>query len=202
MTVWVGLTGGIGSGKSQAAAVFMSLGVPVIDADAISRSLTAEGGLALPEIRRVWGDEVFEVSGSLNRAALRARVFSSSQDKLQLEAVLHPLIVTQIVKQQQAEPKATVYGVVDVPLLIEQPAFRALVSRVLVVDCSEAEQIRRVVLRNGLPENEVRQIMSTQASRRVRVSHADDVVGNHAGVKELAQKLQRLHVYYQAVLAN
>ena len=202
MTIWIGLTGGIGSGKSQAAAEFSLLGVPVIDADAVSRSLTTENGLALPAIRQTFGDDVFDASGSLNRAALRARVFRSEHDKQELESLLHPLIIAEIERQQQAEPAVTPYGVIDIPLLVEQPAFRRLVSRVLVIDCTEEEQIHRVQLRSGLAKAEICQIMAAQASRRHRLQYADDVVGNHVGVAVLAEKLQRLHGYYQAVSAK
>ena len=199
MTIWIGLTGGIGSGKSQAAAEFSLLGVPVIDADAVSRSLTTENGLALPAIRQTFGDDVFDASGSLNRAALRTRVFRSDHDKQGLESLLHPLIIAEIERQQQAEPAVTPYGVIDIPLLVEQPAFRRLVSRILVIDCAEEEQIRRVQLRSGLAKAEICQIIAAQASRRHRLQYADDVVGNHVGVAVLAEKLQRLHGYYQAV---
>ena len=202
MTIWIGLTGGIGSGKSQAAAEFSLLGVPVIDADAVSRSLTTENGLALPAIRQTFGDDVFDASGSLNRAALRARVFRSDHDKQGLESLLHPLIIAEIERQQQAEPAVTPYGVIDIPLLVEQPAFRRLVSRILVIDCAEEEQIRRVQLRSGLAKAEICQIIAAQASRRHRLQYADDVVGNHVGVAVLAEKLQRLHGYYQAVSAK
>ena len=202
MTIWIGLTGGIGSGKSQAAAEFSLLGVPVIDADAVSRSLTTENGLALPAIRQTFGDDVFDASGSLNRAALRARVFRSEHDKQELESLLHPLIIAEIERQQQAEPAVTPYGVIDIPLLVEQPAFRRLVSRILVIDCAEEEQIRRVQLRSGLAKAEICQIIAAQASRRHRLQYADDVVGNHVGVAVLAEKLQRLHGYYQAVSAK
>ena len=202
MTIWIGLTGGIGSGKSQAAAEFSLLGVPVIDADAVSRSLTTENGLALPAIRQTFGDDVFDASGSLNRAALRARVFRSEHDKQELESLWHLLISAEIERQQQAEPAVTAYGVIDIPLLVEQPAFRRLVSRVLVIDCAEEEQIRRVQLRSGLAKAEICQIIAAQASRRHRLQYADDVVGNHVGVAVLAEKLQRLHGYYQAVSAK
>ena len=197
MTVWIGLTGGIGSGKSQAAAEFLSLGVPVLDADAVSRHLTADHGEALPAIRRVFGDAVFDVSGSLNRAALRERVFASEATKKDLEALLHPLIAMKI-RQRQQEELGALYGIVDIPLLVERVAFRRLVDRVLVIDCTEAEQVRRVSLRSGLDEMEVRRIMATQADRCSRLRQADDVLGNHADIATLAEKVHRLHAYYTA----
>ncbi|MCP1659110.1 dephospho-CoA kinase [Neisseria perflava] len=198
MTVWIGLTGGIGSGKSQAAAEFAKLGVPHIDADAVSRSLTAEGGAALPAIRARFGDGLFDEQGRLNRAALRDLVFRRPQAKAELEAVMFPLILAEI-RAQQAAYAGAVYGIVDTPLLIEQPPFLALVSRVLVVDVAEATQIRRVQQRSGLSEDEIRRIIAAQALRRQKLLYADDVLDNEGSVAELAAKIGRLHRYYQAV---
>lgn len=195
MTVWVGLTGGIGSGKSQAAAEFVALGVPHIDADALSRSLTADNGKALPAIRETIGAHVFESEGRLNRAALREEVFRRPQTKAMLEALMFPLILQEIRLQQAQYPDA-IYGIVDVPLLVENPPFLALVQRVLVIDVDETTQIERVKQRNSLSEDEIRRIMASQASRRERLLHADDVIKNDGNLNELAEKIQRLHRYY------
>lgn len=199
MAVWVGLTGGIGSGKSQAAAEFVKLGVPHIDADAVSRSLTAEGGKALPEIRNAIGSHVFDKQGRLNRAALRDEVFRRPQTKAILESLMHPLIL-EAIRLQQAQYAAAVYGVIDVPLLIENPPFRALVQRVLVIDVAEATQIERVKQRSGLGEEEIRRIIGNQATRRERLLHADDVLSNEGTPAALAEKIQRLHRYYRHTL--
>ena len=195
MTVWVGLTGGIGSGKSQAAAEFVALGVPHIDADALSRSLTADNGKALPAIREAIGAHVFESEGRLNRAALREEVFRRPQTKAILESLMFPLILAEIRLQQAQYPDA-IYGIVDVPLLVENPPFLALVERVLVIDVDEATQIERVKQRSGLSEEEIRRIMHTQATRRERLRQADDVVKNEGSLNELSEKIQRLHRYY------
>ncbi|RPD90851.1 dephospho-CoA kinase [Neisseria weixii] len=195
MTVWVGLTGGIGSGKSQAAAEFVALCVPHIDADALSRSLTADNGKALPAIRETIGEHVFESEGRLNRAALRDEVFRRSQTKAILEALIFPLILAEI-RLQQAQYPDKIYGIIDVPLLVEKPPFLALVQRVLVIDVDEATQIERVKQRSGLSEDEIRRIMASQAPRRERLLHADDVVKNDGSLNNLAEKIQRLHRYY------
>ena len=198
MTVWIGLTGGIGSGKSQAAAEFVRLGVPHIDADALSRSLTVDGGAALPAIRQAFGDAVFDSESRLNRAALRDEVFRRPEARQQLEQILHPLILAAIQAQQQQYTDAA-YGIIDIPLLVEQAHFLALVERVLVVDVEEATQIRRVQARSALAEEEVRRIIATQAPRRQRLLYADDILCNEGSADELAEKVQRLHRFYQAV---
>lgn len=199
MTAWVGLTGGIGSGKSQAAAEFVRLGVPHIDADVISRNLTAAGGQALPAIRKAFGGGVFDAQGLLDRAALRDFVFRRPQSKEILEGLMFPLILDEIRCRQGRCPQA-VYGVVDVPLLIENPQFLALADRVLVIDVAEDVQIRRVRQRSGLDESEIRRIVRAQVSRRDRLLHADDVLVNEGSVNELAEKVGRLHMFYSHTL--
>ncbi|MCS4534181.1 dephospho-CoA kinase [Neisseria montereyensis] len=197
MAYWVGLTGGIGSGKSQVAAAFADAGVPVIDADVISRGLTADNGKALPEIRKQFGAGVFDQEGRLNRAQLRDLVFRRPEAKQQLEALMFPLILSEIKTQQQKYAQA-VYGVIDIPLLIERPEFMALISRVAVVDTSEQNQIDRVRRRSSLEDTEIRRIMASQASRKERLLVADDVLPNNGTVQALVDKVGRLHRYYQA----
>lgn len=199
MTVWVGLTGGIGSGKSQAAAEFVALGVPHIDADALSRSLTADNGKALPAICEIIGAHVFESEGRLNTSSRNAARFRRPQTKVMLETLMFPLILQEIRLQQAQYPDA-IYGIVDVPLLVENPPFLALVQRVLVIDVDEATQIERVKQRSGLSEDEIRRIMASQATRRERLLHADDVIKNDGSLNELAEKIQRLHRYYTHTL--
>ncbi|WP_416191342.1 dephospho-CoA kinase [Neisseria sp. CCUG12390] len=195
MTVWIGLTGGIGSGKSQAAAEFVKLGVPHIDADALSRCLTADNGKALPTIRETIGAHVFDDKGRLNRTALREEVFRRPQIKAILESIMFPLILEEIRLQQAQYPDA-IYGIIDVPLLVENPPFLALVQRVLVVDADESTQIERVKQRSGLSEEEIRRIIRSQISCRERLLYADDVIKNEGSLTELAEKIQRLHRYY------
>ncbi len=198
MTLWIGLTGGIGSGKSSIAQMFAELGVPIIDADAISRSLTAENGEALPAIRQLFGDEVFDSEGRLNRMTLREEVFRRPQSKKQLENLLLPLILNKIQLQKQ-QLTSSAYGIVDVPLLVENPAFKAETDRILVVDVPESVQIKRVHQRNGFSEEQTRQIMATQASRSDRLLHADDVLDNTHSLEEAKIKVARLHQYYQSI---
>lgn len=196
MAAWIGLTGGIGSGKSQVAFEFKQLGIPHIDADEISRGLTAENGQALPLIHAEFGEGVFDQIGRLNRVALRDIVFKAPKMKEKLEALLFPLIYEEIQWQQNQYSQA-VYGIVDIPLLIEKPLFLSLVTRVLVVDVCEATQIHRVRQRSGLGEEEILRIMATQSSRRNRCLRADDVLSNEGSVEDLAKKVKRLHSFYQ-----
>ena len=192
MTVWIGLTGGIGSGKSQVAADFSALGVPRIDADAISRQLTqTTGSMALQQIRHQFGDDVLTVSGCLNRAYMRERVFVDGQAKAQLEAILHPLIFAEIERQQQDFQAA--YGVVEIP------TFQSLVERILVVTCPENIRVQRVMTRNGLTEATVRAIMATQASDEARLRVADDVIANTGSLQDLQQAVEMQHRAYLAL---
>ncbi len=195
MTHWIGLTGGIGSGKTAASDCFMALGVPILDADEISRQMTAKNGQALPQMREVWGDQLFLASGELDRAYLRAVIFSNDEHKKQLEAILHPLILAEIEKRQQQETAA--YGIVSVPLLTELPQFLALVERVLLIDCDEDIQIKRVMARSGLDKAQVQAIMQQQASRTERLAIADDVIVNHADIQTLEHQVLQLHQQYQ-----
>lgn len=198
MTVWIGLTGGIGSGKSQVAADFSALGVPRIDADAISRQLTqTAGSMALQQIRQQFGDAALTVSGCLNRAYMREMVFADEQAKAQLEAILHPLIFAEIERQQKGFQ--TAYGVVEIPTLVEHPIFQSLVKRILLVTCPESVRVQRVMARNGLTEAAVRAIMASQASDEVRVRVADDVIANIGSLKDLQQAVERQHRAYLAL---
>lgn len=196
MTVWIGLTGGIGSGKSQVAAEFVRLGVPHIDADAISHSLTDGHGVALPAICRAFGEGVLDEHGFLNRSALRELVFRRPQAKEMLEQIMYPLILDAIRAEQHNYPEAA-YGVLDVPLLIERPAFLDLVQRVLVVDVAETTQMSRVQQRSGMSEEEIHRIMATQATRRQRLLQADDVLKNEGSLNDLAVKVARLNQFYR-----
>jgi dephospho-CoA kinase len=191
----VGLTGGIGSGKSTVADCFASLGVPVIDTDVIARELTAAGGTALAQIRAAFGDAVMRADGSLDRAALRRLVFADNAARLQLEAILHPRI-----RQVVAEVLATLnapYALVVIPLLVETGGYRDLLNRVLVVDCPEATQIERVMARNGLTRGEVAAILAAQAGRAERLAASDDVIVNTASPAALAGEVEALDGRYR-----
>jgi dephospho-CoA kinase len=193
----VGLTGGIGSGKSTVADGFASLGVPVIDTDVIARELTAPGGAALAQIRAAFGDTVMQADGTLDRAALRRRVFADSAARRQLEAILHPRI-RQAVEAALATLTAP-YVLIVIPLLVETGGYRDVLDRVLVVDCPEDVQIERVMARNGLTRDEVAAILAAQAGRAERLAAADDVIVNTASSEALRAEVGALHRRYQAL---
>ena len=196
MTAWVGLTGGIGSGKSQAAACFALLGVPVIDADAVSRILTqTPDSEALRRIRQTFGYSVIDSAGCLNRAAMREYVFADEQARQRLEAILHPLIYREI-ERQKAACTAAPYGIIELPTLTEHPIFLRLVQRVLLVQSDEKTRMQRVMARNGLTEAAVRAIMQAQAGDEQRLALADDCLVNQGSPEDLSQAVQRQHRIY------
>ena len=175
----LGVTGGIGSGKSTVCALLANKGIPVIDADAISRACTAPGGAALPAIAQAFGDAVFEAPGILNRTAMRALVFDQPQARVQLQALLHPLIAAEIERQAgQAALRSPPCIAFDIPLLVESKRWRSVLDRVLVVDCRPQTQISRVMQRSGLTEESVQKIMAAQSSRATRLQCADYVLFN------------------------
>lgn len=177
----IGLTGGIGSGKSTVAQLLGENGAVIIDADALSRSLTAAGGLAIPQIETAFGSEAIDESGALDRAFMRNLVFQDPGARQRLEAIIHPLI-THLTERQalQAEACGASLLVFDVPLLVESGRWRQQVDAVLVVDCEESTQIQRVIARNGLERPAIEKIMAAQASREQRRSAADYVIYNDA----------------------
>ncbi len=179
--IWrIGLTGGIGSGKSTVAAMLAARGAAVIDADAISRSLTAPGGRAMALIGQTFGPEMIDAQGAMNRQAMRERVFQNAEAKKQLEAIVHPL-VSQITSEQthaavQSGQRVLVF---DVPLLVESgERWRKQVDRVIVVDCETDTQKQRVMARSGLAAEEIDRIVGLQASRAQRLTCADVVIFN------------------------
>ena len=192
----VGLTGGIGSGKSTIASLFTMRGVPVIDTDEIARSLTEPGQEAFIEIVRIYGDTILDEGRRIDRHKLRERVFDNADDRRRLENILHPRIRT-IVREKLAALEAP-YGILVVPLLVES-GFTDLVDRVLVVDTFENVQIQRTAARTGLSELEIRKIMSTQASRAQRLQQANDVIENNADRKQLEGEVERMHQWYQSL---
>ena len=179
----LGLTGGIGSGKSTVALRLQQRGATLIDADAISRSLTAAGGAALPVIAQMFGEDLIDAEGALNRARMRELVFTSTQARQQLEGILHPLIAAQTQQQHAAAMAAGSKLIVhDIPLLVESGRRRQELDGVLVVDCREETQIQRVISRSGLSADAVQSIMKAQASRAQRLSAADWVLYNDDGI--------------------
>lgn len=192
----VGLTGGIGSGKSTVADLFAGQGVPVIDTDVIARTLTAPGGMALDAVRAAFGDQVMQADGSLDRAALRRRVFSDADARHQLEAILHPRI--RLAVEQQLATLAAPYVLIVIPLLVETGAYQEVLDRVLLVDCPEDQQIARVMARSGLTLDEVKAILAAQAARAARLAIADDVISNTASPEALRTQVAALHRRYLA----
>lgn len=176
----IGLTGGIGSGKSTVARLLQARGAAVIDADAIARNVTAAHGAAMPAITRAFGAEFITPDGALDRERMRAHVFSQPQAKQALEAIIHPLVAQETQRQTQAAIANGNHTVVyDVPLLVEAgPRWRPQVDRVLVIDCLEETQIQRVMARNGLSREAVQAIISAQASRNQKLAAADWVIDN------------------------
>ena len=196
MPFCVGLTGGIASGKSSAAALFEELGAAVVDTDAIAHELTRPGTSAMAAIRDAFGPAYLAADGSLERAKMRQLVFSDPAAKAKLEAILHPLIRerarARIVAAQQP------YVIVVVPLLVETDAYRDLIERILVVDCREELQVARAMQRSQLKESEVRAILAAQLPRTERLGRADDVVDNNGDIEALRQQIQKLHAKYLA----
>jgi len=197
VTFVVGLTGGIGSGKSAAAEHFARLGAAVVDTDAIAHELTRAGGAAIPAIRAQFGDAVIAPDGAMDRAKMRALVFADPQAKKRLEALLHPMIRAEA-ERRIAAARAP-YVVLVVPLLVESGNYRSRVQRVLVVDCPEALQIARVVARSGLAPAEVEAIIRSQASREARLAAADDVIDNSGDLAALHKQVEKLHALYLAL---
>lgn len=194
MPFCVGLTGGIGSGKSRAAALFAEAGAAVVDTDAISHELTGANGAAMADIRTTFGAAAVAADGSMNRAAMRARVFGNPEERQRLENLLHPLIRerARVRVLQSAAP----YTLLVVPLLLETGAYRDLIDRVLVVDCPESRQIARAMARSGLSEDAVRAIMAAQLPRAERLTRADDVIRNDGDMVQLQTQVLNLHRQY------
>lgn len=179
-TLRIGLTGGIGSGKSTVASMLSNMGAVVMDADAISRQLTAPGGKALEAIAQTFGSHMIGADGAMDRQAMRALVFANPGARQQLEAIIHPLVTQTIRQQAQAAVDAGARAVVlDIPLLVEgADRWRKEVDKILVVDCTEDTQIERVMQRSGLQREEVQRIIAQQASREQRAQIADVLLFN------------------------
>ncbi|MEY3675159.1 MAG: hypothetical protein RJB47_1867, partial [Pseudomonadota bacterium] len=177
----IGLTGGIGSGKSTLGQMLQERGYPLINADEISHALTAAQGAAIEPIRERFGPEFIAADGALDRARMRQLVFNDAAAKQRLQAVLHPLILAGIQNAEASiKDKGNSLVVIDIPLLVESAHWRAVLQQVIVVDCEEETQVARVMQRNKLSAAEVRQIMANQASRERRLAAADMVVFNNS----------------------
>jgi dephospho-CoA kinase len=189
----IGLTGGIGCGKSTVSNLFCQLGIPIIDADEISRQLVQKGQPALIQLKHVFGAEILLDNGELNRAYLKNYIFKNLKAKQQLESILHPLIFQEITNQIHAISAS--YCIISVPLLFETHA-EFLVDRILVIDCDEKTQIARVTKRDNLPLQQIRAILTSQVSSEFKQTHADDIINNSNNNTELAAQVKKLHNFY------
>ena len=195
----IGLTGGIASGKSAAAAVFAGLGVPVIDSDVIAREVVAPGSPGLAAIRARFGEGVLQADGQLDRRALRAQVFADPTARRELEALTHPLIRERMAAQSAAAGGP--YQIHAIPLLVEGGARRPGIDRVLVIDCPEEIQVQRVMARDRVDEAGALAVLAAQASRAQRLAAADDVIVNDQGLETLREAVVTLHQRYLGLAA-
>jgi dephospho-CoA kinase len=194
----IGLTGGIGSGKSTAAELLARAGAGVIDTDAIAHALTAPGGAAMRSLIGEFGPAIATKNGALDRAAMREMAFADPTVRRRLEAILHPMIHAEVDRQIAALAPTFPYLVLVVPLLIETGTYRERIDRLAVVDCPEALQIARVRARSQLPEATIRAILAAQASREARLAAADDIIDNSTTLSALTAQLEALHQRYLA----
>ena len=190
----IGLTGGIGSGKTTVANLFGELGAAIIDTDAIAHQLTVPGGAAIAAIRTAFGDDFITAEGAMDRGKMRAHVFADVDARKQLESILHPLIRSETARAA-AEARGD-YLIFVVPLLVESQQWRHRTSRILVVDCSEEVQISRVMQRNAMSRAQVEAIMAAQATRADRLAAADDIIENNLDTAALMPQIAALHARY------
>ena len=195
----IGLTGGIGSGKSTVTALFATRGVPVIDTDEIAHRLSQPGQAAFDEIVRDFGEVILDENRRIDRNRLRERVFDNNDERRRLETILHPHI--RAAAQEKLAELSAPYCILVVPLLIES-GFQDLTNRILVVDAHENMQIQRTAARSGMTEAEIRKIMSAQASRAQRLQKADDVIDNNSDRKKLEAEVERIHQWYLSLAAT
>lgn len=191
----VALTGGIGSGKSEAARQFAQLGVPVVDTDIIAHELTAAGSPILNEIKRMFGTEVLNNDGSLNRGNLRTHVLNNPTERLRLEGLLHPAIydrALELIKDNESKLQPQ-YQILVIPLLFENKRYHSVIDEILVIDCDESIQISRAMARSKLTAEEVKALMAAQASRKTRLNGANEVIENNGSLAELTENVNKLH---------
>lgn len=196
----IGLTGGIGSGKSAVSAQFARYGVPIIDTDVIAHQLTQPQGAAIPALLDAFGAQAIDDDGAMNRAVMRQWVFERPALRQQLESILHPMILAE--SQRQIQQLSGGYAVVAVPLLFEHRHFLSLVDRVLVVDCPESVQIQRVQARSALAVAQIMAIMQSQCSRAHRLEHGHDVIDNSGTFDDLSLQVTEKHRYYSSLCSS
>jgi dephospho-CoA kinase len=191
----IGMTGGIGSGKTEATKLFTELGVPIVDADIMSHELTARGQVTLKEIAQAFGQDILNDDGDLNRTALRKKVFANSEARKSLEDILHPAIFNKALEALKKNASAP-YQILAIPLLFESDRYLEIISRSLVIDSPIEMQITRASKRDGLLEADIQKIIDVQMSRTKRNSLADDLILNDGSIEELRQKIKQLHEKY------
>ncbi len=191
----VALTGGIGCGKSEAAKIFAELGVPITDVDAISHQLTSANQPLISVLAANFGNQYITSDGGLNRSAMRDLIFSDQNALAKLNAILHPAIYDEAIKQLQKNTNAP-YQILVIPLLFESPRYSPHINRILVIDCDEQIQIARVKKRSNLPESQIMQIIKAQTSRKQRIKLANDVIENNENVDKLREKIILIHEKY------
>lgn len=187
----VGLTGGIGSGKTSVAKIFQTFGINIIDTDEIAHELTQKDGEAIPQIKKIFGEEYITDTGYLDRAKMRELVFTDLSMKKKLEEILHPLIYRDV--ERLIPTIKSVYGIVVIPLLFATSRFYRLIDRVLVVDCPEELQILRTVQRSKLSQQDVRMVIKTQISRKERLAIANNIISNDRDSDYLVNQVKKLH---------
>ncbi len=190
----IGLTGGIGSGKTAVSDLLGKLGAGIVDTDVIAHQITAPKGIAIPAIEQQFGANYLDANGALDRDKMRALVFAKPEARKTLEAITHPLIRQETIKQAELLiAKGVPYLVFVVPLLIESGSWQGLIDYLVVVDCPEEVQITRVMQRSNLPRSEVERILKAQTSRKDRLARADIVIENQGSFEELDTEVNRLH---------
>ena len=196
----IGMTGGIGSGKSEALKIFESLNIKVIDLDNIAKEITDTSHQAIQEIKLVFGDAIFDKKNRLDRKKLREIIFSEKDQKINLEKILHPKILEEVMKRLNVLSNES-YVVIDIPLLFETNQYTSLISRSLVIDCKVKDQIERVKKRDGIDASIIQSIIEQQVGRNYRIERADDVVVNDGSIEKLEESIKALHKKYLNLVA-
>jgi dephospho-CoA kinase len=196
----IGMTGGIGSGKSEALKIFESLNIKAIDLDKISKEITDTSHQAIEEIKLVFGDAIFDKDNRLDRKKLREIIFSEKDQKINLEKILHPKILEEVMKRLNVLSNES-YVVIDIPLLFETNQYTSLISRSLVIDCKIDDQIERVKKRDGIDTSVIQSIIEQQVGRNYRIERADDVVVNDGSIEKLEESIKALHKKYLNLVA-
>jgi len=196
----IGMTGGIGSGKSEALKIFESLNIKVIDLDNIAKEITDTSHQAIQEIKLVFGDAIFDKDNRLDRKKLREIIFSEKDQKINLEKILHPKILEEVMRRLNVLSNES-YVVIDIPLLFETNQYTSLISRSLVIDCKVNDQIERVKKRDGIDTSVIQSIIEQQVGRYYRIERADDVVVNDGSIEKLEESIKVLHKKYLNLVA-